>query len=254
MTSDHSLGIGLELKIAVKVALLSHLASESAPTGAEHSLSLLARGLNGGGHEVVVTAPGPWVLAADLAAQGIGVEEIPVRVCWLVQYDRQPLWRQVARAVRYALPDPGARDLRRWIEMQGPMWSTSTVFPTSVVRPRRGLGCRWSGTCARSCRRAVAAGGLPVVCGGTRRALLPSARRWPSGFEVRGLVIASRWSTTESRPPPRCRIGRSPAKGSGFRSTRAWSGCSASWWSTRGPSISCGLRISRVLRTRTCGF
>ena len=99
----------------MNVALLSHLASRTAPTGAEHSLSLLARGIAERGHEVAVTAPGPWTLERDLAASGIDVEKIAVRNCWLVQYGRQPLWRQMARAVRYAVPDPGRGTIRRWL-------------------------------------------------------------------------------------------------------------------------------------------
>ena len=49
----------------MRVALLSHLASPSAPTGAERSLAMLATGLAAAGHEAAVTAPGPWSLAAE---------------------------------------------------------------------------------------------------------------------------------------------------------------------------------------------
>ncbi len=99
----------------MKAALLSHLASVDAPTGAERSLALLARGLRDRGHEVAAAAPGPWSMGADLEAAGIEVATIPVRPCWLVQYGPQPLWRQAMRAARYAIPDPGSRDLRSWL-------------------------------------------------------------------------------------------------------------------------------------------
>ena len=99
----------------MKAALLSHLASVDAPTGAERSLALLAGGLGERGHEVAVVAPGPWAMGADLEAAGIEVATIPVRSCWLVQYGAQPLWRQTARVARYALPDRGYRDLRSWL-------------------------------------------------------------------------------------------------------------------------------------------
>jgi glycosyltransferase involved in cell wall biosynthesis len=99
----------------VKIALLSHLASRDAPTGAERSLGLLADGLSQRGHVVAVAAPGPWVIGAQLRADGIGVSSIPVRSCWLVQYRSQALWRQMLRAARYAAPDSGLRKLRKWL-------------------------------------------------------------------------------------------------------------------------------------------
>jgi len=74
----------------MKIALLSHLASRKAPTGAERSLSLLALGLADRGHEVAVAAPGPWVLSEELEAAGASVTSVPVRQCWLVQYGPQP--------------------------------------------------------------------------------------------------------------------------------------------------------------------
>jgi glycosyltransferase involved in cell wall biosynthesis len=99
----------------LKLALLSHLASPAAPTGAEHSLALLARGMAAHGHEVAVSVPGDWALRDELEEAGIEVATIPVRPCWLVQYEPQPPWRQMARALRYAVPDPGAGRLRAWL-------------------------------------------------------------------------------------------------------------------------------------------
>jgi glycosyltransferase involved in cell wall biosynthesis len=99
----------------MKIALLSHLASPTAPTGAERSLALLALGLSAGGHEVAVATPGRWALSQELDAGGASVTAVPIRQCWLVQYGPQPLWRQAARGLRYAWPDPGTRRLRRWL-------------------------------------------------------------------------------------------------------------------------------------------
>ena len=99
----------------MRVALLSHLASATAPTGAERSLALLARGLCARGHEVAVATPGPWSLSGELEVAGMSVQSIPVRPCWLVQYGPQPLWRQAARGVRYAFPGSGGRRLRTWL-------------------------------------------------------------------------------------------------------------------------------------------
>jgi glycosyltransferase involved in cell wall biosynthesis len=104
----------------VKIVHLSHLASRAAPTGAEHSLALLAAGLAAKGHEVAVGAPGPWALEEQLRAAGVEVATIPLRMCWLVQYGAQPWWRQLARAARYAQPDRGVARLRAWLQEQQP--------------------------------------------------------------------------------------------------------------------------------------
>jgi len=147
----------------VKAALLSHLASMDAPTGAERSLALLARGLKERGHEVAVTAPGPWSMGADLEAVGVEVATIPVRPCWLVQYGPQSLWRQTARAARYALPDRGYRDLRSWLGALDP-----DVVHVNCLPHLRGAAA------ARSL-------GLPVVW--HIREILPPGprRRWFAG-------------------------------------------------------------------------
>ena len=99
----------------MRIAMLSHLASRAAPTGAERSLALLALGLSEKGHDVAVATPGQWALREELEAGGVSVTAVPVRQCWLVQYGPQPLWRQAVRGLRYAWPDPGVRELRRWL-------------------------------------------------------------------------------------------------------------------------------------------
>lgn len=99
----------------MKIAMLSHFASIVAPTGAERVIDLLARGLNTRGHRVAVSAPGRWMLASGLREAGVEVRSTPVRVCWLVQWAKQPFWRQTFRFARYALPDRGVPALRRFL-------------------------------------------------------------------------------------------------------------------------------------------
>ena len=104
----------------MKVSMLSHLASTSAPTGAERVLDLLACQLSGRGHRVAVVAPGSWGLAASEGGSEVQVRSIPVRCCWLVQAERQPLWLQLARGARFLLPDPGVRTLREFLSEYEP--------------------------------------------------------------------------------------------------------------------------------------
>jgi glycosyltransferase involved in cell wall biosynthesis len=104
----------------MRIALLSHLASPVAPTGAEQSLALLARGLAEREHEVAVSVPGSWGLAPELAGVGIEVVEIPCRAAWLVSYQQQAWPLELARALRYAAPDPGRRALELWLASHSP--------------------------------------------------------------------------------------------------------------------------------------
>jgi glycosyltransferase involved in cell wall biosynthesis len=147
----------------VRIAMLSHLASRAAPTGAERSLALLASGLSARGHEVAVATPGRWALRDELEADGVSVTEVPVRQCWLVQYGPQPLWRQAARGLRYAWPDPGSRKLRAWLSELKP-----DVVHVNCLSHLRGAAA------ARSL-------GLPVVW--HLREILPPGprRRWFAG-------------------------------------------------------------------------
>ena len=147
----------------MKIAMLSHLASSTAPTGAERSIALLARGLSAKGHEVAVATPGPWSLREGLEAGGVSVTPLPVRQCWLVQYGPQPLWRQAARGLRYAWPDSGSRGLRTWLSELMP-----DVVHVNCLPHLRGSAA------ARSL-------GLPVVW--HLREILPPGprRRWFAG-------------------------------------------------------------------------
>jgi glycosyltransferase involved in cell wall biosynthesis len=147
----------------MNIAFLSHLASPTAPTGAERSLALLAGGLADRGHRVAVTAPGPWALGAELERAGIGVVSIPIRACWLAQFGPQPLWRQMARALRYAVPDAGGRRLRAWLAATSP-----DLVHVNCLPHVRGAAA------ARSC-------GLPLVWH-VREILPPGVRRhWFAG-------------------------------------------------------------------------
>ena len=55
----------------LSIAFLSHMASPTAPTGAERSLALLASGLKRRGHRVGVVAPGGWALEEPLRAADV---------------------------------------------------------------------------------------------------------------------------------------------------------------------------------------
>jgi glycosyltransferase involved in cell wall biosynthesis len=100
----------------VKIASISHTASSAAPTGAERSLASLAESLVARGHEVAVIAPGPWSLSPSLRTGGIEIAEIRSRPCWLVQWGRQPIGRQLLRYVRWRAPDPGTRRMMVWLD------------------------------------------------------------------------------------------------------------------------------------------
>ncbi len=241
---------------SMKIALLSHLASERAPTGAEHSLALLASGLRRRGHDVVVTAPGPWSLAAELKADGVDVESIPVRACWLVQYRRAAVVapgraRGALRASGLwdAGPPPlaGATTTRR-----GPRQlpaASSRCGGGAVFGAAGGLACAGDPAAGASpavvCRSAAA--GRDADCGGERGG---------GGVDPGGGVGQSRGGG-----PQRCRGAGDHggtellrARPSSFLETPVWWGCSASWWSTRVRSILFGPRTGRGLKIRACGF
>jgi glycosyltransferase involved in cell wall biosynthesis len=93
--------------------MFSHLASPVSPTGAERSLALLARGLAARGHAVRVVTPGRWALEDELQAAGVPTRRIAARVCWLAYHEPRAWPTALARWGRFALPDPGARRLRR---------------------------------------------------------------------------------------------------------------------------------------------
>jgi glycosyltransferase involved in cell wall biosynthesis len=142
---------------SLSVALLSHLASEASPTGAERSLALLAAGLVRRGHRALAVAPGPWALEPELDAAGVEVRIQPCRVLWMTSYDAIPSSRAVAKSVRYSLPMSGERELQRLLSHHGP-----DVVHVNCLPHVRG---------ARAARRA----GIPVVW--HLREILPRSRR-----------------------------------------------------------------------------
>jgi glycosyltransferase involved in cell wall biosynthesis len=145
------------------VALLSHLASPSAPTGAEESLALLAEGLRSRGHRVEVVAPGPWVLEDRLSRAGVPVHRVAVRSAWIVDPEPGVGARAAARWIRFLLPDAGEPRLAGLLRRMGP-----DVVHVNCLPHVRG---------ASAARRA----GLPFVW--HLREILPagSRRRWLAG-------------------------------------------------------------------------
>ncbi len=105
---------------ALTIAMLSHMASPEAPTGAERSLSLLATGLASRGHRVSIVAPGPWSLTGALREGGVRVETIPLRSCWLAYHEPLAPGLAALKWLRWRLPDPGRGRLHAWLERLGP--------------------------------------------------------------------------------------------------------------------------------------
>jgi glycosyltransferase involved in cell wall biosynthesis len=102
----------------LSIALLSHLASPQAPTGAERSLALLAGGLRVRGHRVAVVAPGRWALAGSLEDRGVEVETVPSRSCWMTYWEPRPWLVALAKWGRCLWPQRAKSRLgdylRRW--------------------------------------------------------------------------------------------------------------------------------------------
>jgi glycosyltransferase involved in cell wall biosynthesis len=103
----------------LSIAMLSHLASPKAPTGAERSLVVLANGLAQQNHRVALAVPGAWILERDLAS-GIEVRRIACRMCWLTHYEPEPAWKVAGRWLRFTAPDPGEAILARWLRSTRP--------------------------------------------------------------------------------------------------------------------------------------
>jgi glycosyltransferase involved in cell wall biosynthesis len=141
----------------LSIAMLSHLASPHAPTGAERSLVVLANGLAAAGHRVSMTAPGQFSLESTLAP-GIELTRIPCRMCWLTNYEPEPAWKMAGRWLRFAAPDPGEGAITSWL---------AGVWPDVVH-----VNCLPHVKGARAARRA----GHPVVWH-IREILPPGVRR-----------------------------------------------------------------------------
>lgn len=123
------------------IAMLSHLASRCAPTGAERSLALLAEGLHTRGHRVVVVAPGPWVLTDELRAGGVEVQTIASRPCWLSYWERRPWPVVLAKVLRFAWPTGARRRLGRFLSR----WQPDVVHVNCLPHLDGALAARRSG-------------------------------------------------------------------------------------------------------------
>ena len=103
---------------SLSVALLSHLTSPASPTGAEHSVALLAMGLRQRGHRVSLIAPAAGPLDESLRDAGVELFQESCRMCWMAYHEARAWPVAAAKWVRYAWPDPGAgrlsRRLREW--------------------------------------------------------------------------------------------------------------------------------------------
>lgn len=98
------------------IALLSHHASRQAPTGAEHSLALLAVGLKERGHRVCIVTPAEWVLAESMRAAGVEVLCIRSTPLWTTYWKPRP-WPVAAAKLGALLPSRAAsRRLAAFLE------------------------------------------------------------------------------------------------------------------------------------------
>ncbi len=223
----------------MKLAAISHLASPSAPTGAEKSLAQLAGSLVQRGHETTVVVPGKWCLEGTVVGSGAGVVEIPSRGCWLVQAGEQPWWKQTLRYLRFRLPDPGTRRMMVFLDRFWP-----DVVHVNCLPQLKGAA-------------AARALGLPVVW--HVREILPPGRRrrWFAGrlrrdadtivavsqavaewLSEEGLSrTGSPWSTTGVRPRPTSEMSRSFGPNSGCRQRVRLSGSLPRSSATRAFSI-----------------
>ena len=141
----------------LRIAMLSHLASPAAPTGAERSLALLAKGLRRRDHRVCVVVPGAWPLASGLEREGVEIRRVPCRACWLTYHDPRPWPVAAAKWLRFSAPDPGAVALKH--ELRG--FSPDLVHVNCLPHVRGAA--------------AAAAAGYPVVW--HLREILPPGRR-----------------------------------------------------------------------------
>jgi len=100
----------------LSIALLSHHASPQAPTGAEHSLALLADGLKERGHRVCVVTPGEWALTDLLREAGVEVEAVRSTPIWTTYWKPRP-WPVAAAKMGALIPSRAAsRRLRSFLE------------------------------------------------------------------------------------------------------------------------------------------
>ena len=130
----------------LSVAFLSHLASPESPTGAEHSLALLAGGLARRGHRVLVVALGPWALEKQLRDAGAEVRILPSRALWLTGWDPVSIPTAAAKWIRFAMPTTGERALA---ELLG-SWGADVVHVNCLphvhgarAAPRAGIPLVW---------------------------------------------------------------------------------------------------------------
>lgn len=126
----------------LSVAMLSHLASPHAPTGAERSLALLAAGLAGRGHRVMVVTPSSrWVLAEELRQAGVEVFAVPSRSCWLTYWEPKPWPLVMAKAIRYAWPTGATRRIALLLAE----WNPDVVHINCLPHLRAAAAARHAG-------------------------------------------------------------------------------------------------------------
>lgn len=174
----------------LSIAFLSHIASPTAPTGAERSLALLASGLRRRGHRAVVVAPGEWALAQSLRDSDVPVEIIPSRPCWTTYHDPRPWPVAALKFFRGAWPQSSTGRIRRFLESFRPDAVHVNCLP-HLAGARAAAGC-----------------GRPVVW--HLREILPAGRRrrwWAGKLRENGTALVAvsravgRWVVEEGLEP-----------------------------------------------------
>jgi glycosyltransferase involved in cell wall biosynthesis len=109
-----------KLSRPLSIAHLSHLAAAGAPTGAENSLLLLARGLDRLGHTVRAIQPAEGALADAWKQSGISTEVIPCRQCWLAYWEEVAPHREAWKWASCLAPNPAVGRIGRQLEAWAP--------------------------------------------------------------------------------------------------------------------------------------
>lgn len=194
------------MRSSLRIACLSHLASRSAPTGAERSLAELAVGLARRGHRVLVVAPGPWILEAELRAAAVEVACVPSRSCWLTYWEPRPWPVAVAKWVRHAWPQVATRRLGALLAT----WRPDVVHVNCLPHLRGALAARrhgrprlWHlreilppGARRRFFARHLAASGARLV------AVSRAVAAWVAEEGLEAAVVPNGIEPVEPRPDP----------------------------------------------------
>jgi len=125
----------------LSIAFLSHVTSTRAPTGAERILAILAAGMRRRGHRVAVAASDGWCLEPELRQEGVEVEHLSARACWLTYYDPRPWPVAAIKWMRWAWPQAAVPRIARWLRR----WKADVVHVNCLPQVRGAQAARSAG-------------------------------------------------------------------------------------------------------------